>query len=292
MGTNVYDLVKYHYHKVFNSGSQGPYISGTTTQDTSAIKYQYTVPAGGLTAHVYYFTYNNSSYKFTGTASMVANTILTYTPSSNTLTYKLPSSSTQTSLTITAVAGSAVETAYWLSFVAKTDWNKINEWNFGDNLTVTVTDGRATINANVAGSGASGFANLSDTDVTYNESNVGKMITLGKDGSNNYKLQFASAPLNNYMLISDYVDSTVDKRVKYATRADSADVALTANKLQNTYTVNDSGTSNQVLWTASKIKSNTTAQIKAEGVNTYYGTSAPGTISGAKNGDLYILIES
>ena len=108
LGTNVYDLVKYHYHKVFNSGSQGPYISGTTTQDTSAIKYQYTVPAGGLTAHVYYFTYNNSSYKFTGTASMVANTILTYTPSSNTLTYKLPSSSTQTSLTITAVAGSAV----------------------------------------------------------------------------------------------------------------------------------------------------------------------------------------
>lgn len=291
LGTNVYDLVKYHYHKVFNSGSQGPYISGTTTQDTSAIKYQYTVPAGGLTAHVYYFTYNNSSYKFTGTASMVANTILTYTPSSNTLTYKLPSSSTQTSLTITAVAGSAVETAYWLSFVAKTDWNKINEWNFGDNLTVTVTDGRATINANVAGSGASSFANLSDTDVTYNESNVGKMVTLGKDGSNNYKLQFAAAPLNNYMLISDYVDSTVDKRVKYAARADSADVALTANKLQNTYTVNDSGSSNQVLWTAAKIRTNTTAQIKAEGVNTYYGTSAPTTVSGSKDGDLYILIE-
>lgn len=118
------------------------------------------------------------------------------------------------------------------------------------------------------------------------------MIALGKDGSNNYKLQFVSAPLNNYMLIADYVDSTVDKRVKYAARANSADVALTANKLQNTYTVNDSGTSNAVLWTASKIRTNTSAQIKAEGVNTYYGTSAPGTISGAKNGDLYILIES
>ena len=292
LGTNVYDLVKYHYHKVYNSGSQGPYISGTTTQDTSAIKYQYTVPAGGLTAHVYYFTYNNSSYKFTATTAMVANTLLTYTPSINTLKYKLPSSSTETSLTITAVAGSAVENDYWLPFVAKTDWNKINEWNFGDNLTVTVTDGRATINANVAGSGASSFANLSDTDVIYNESNVGKMIALGKDGSNNYKLQFMAAPLNNYMLISDYVDSTVDKRVKYAARADSADVALTANKLQNTYTVNDSGTSNQVLWTASKIKSNTTAQIKAEGVNTYYGTSAPTTVSGSKDGDLYILIEN
>ena len=121
LGTNVYDLVKYHYHKVYNSGSQGPYISGTTTQDTSAIKYQYTVPAGGLTAHVYYFTYNNSSYKFTATASMVANTLLTYTPSTNTLKYKLPSSSTETSLTITAVAGSAVENDYWLPFVAKTD---------------------------------------------------------------------------------------------------------------------------------------------------------------------------
>ena len=292
LGTNVYDLVKYHYHKVYNSGTQGPYISGGTTQDTSAIKYQYTVPSGGLTAHVYYFTYNNSSYKFTGTASMVANTILTYTPSLNKLTYKLPSSSTETNLTITAVAGSAVDNAYWLSFVSKTDWDKINEWNFGDNLTVTVTDGRATINAAVAGSGASSFVNLADTDVTYNEANLGKMVTLGKDGSNNYKLQFAAAPLNNYMLIADYVDSTVDKRVKYAARADSADVALTANKLQNTYTVNDSGTSNQVLWTASKIRTNTSAQIAAEGVNTYYGTSAPTTVAGSKDGDLYILIES
>ena len=117
------------------------------------------------------------------------------------------------------------------------------------------------------------------------------MVMLGKDSSNNYKLQFAAAPLNNYMLISDYVDSTVDKRVKYAARADSADVALTANKLQNTYTVNDSGTSNQVLWTAAKIRTNTTAQIKAEGVNTYYGTAAPTTVAGSKDGDLYILIE-
>lgn len=292
LGTNVYDLVKNHYHKVYNSGTQGPYISGGTTQDTSAIKYQYTVPSGGLTAHVYYFTYNNNSYKFTATALMIANTILTYTPSLDTLTYKLPSSSTEEDLIITAIAGSAVETDYWLPFVAKTDWNKINEWNFGDNLTVTVTDGRATINAAVAGSGATSFANLADTEVTYNEANLGKMVTLGKDSSNNYKLQFASVSLNNYMLVSDYVDNTIDKRVKYAARADSADVALTANKLQNTYTVNDSGTSNTVLWTASKIKSNTTAQIKAEGVNTYYGTSAPTTVSGSKDGDLYILIES
>lgn len=290
--TNVYDLVKYRYHKVFNSGSQGPYKEGTTTQDTSAIKYQYEAPSGGLKSHVYYFTYNNTSYKFTGTTSMVAKTVFTYTPSTNTLTYKTPTG-TDTNLTITQVEGTAVEEAYWLSFVAKTDWNKINEWNFGNNLTVTVTDGRATINAAVAGNGATSFVNLSDTQVTYNEENVGKMIVLGKDTSNNYKLQFVPAPpLNNYMLIADYVDSTVDKRVKYAAKADLATTAVSANTLQTKYTVNDSGTSNTTLWTASKIKSNTTAQIKAEGVNTYYGTSAPTTIAGSKEGDLYILIEN
>lgn len=290
--TNVYDLVKYRYHKVFNSGSQGPYVEGGTTQDTSAIKYQCEVPSGGLKAHTYYFTYNNTSYKFTGTTSMVAKTILTYVPSTNKLTYKTPTGS-DTALTITQVEGTAVEEGYWLSFVAKTDWNKINEWNFGNNLTVTVTDGRATINAAVAGNGATSFANLSDTQVTYNEENIGKMIVLGKDGSNNYKLQFVSAPaLNNYMLIADYVDSTVDKRVKYAAKADLATTAVSANTLQTKYTVNDSGTSNTTLWTASKIKTNTTAQIKAEGVNTYYGTSAPTTVSGAKDGDLYILIEN
>lgn len=177
--------------------------------------------------------------------------------------------------------------------VAKTDWNKINEWNFGNNLTVTVADGRATINAAVAGNGATSFANLSDTQVTYNEDNVGKMVVLGKDGSNNFKLQFAAAPaLNNYMLIADYVDSTVDKRVKYAAKSDLATTATSANTLQTKYTVNDSGTSNTTLWTASKITTNTSAQIKAEGVNTYYGTSAPTTIKGAKEGDLYILIEN
>lgn len=290
--TNVYDLVKYRYHKVFNSGSQGPYIEGTTSQDTSAVKYQCEVPSGGLKSHSYYFTYNNTSYKFTGTTSMVAKTVFTYTPSTNTLTYKTPTG-TDTSLTITQVEGTAVEEAYWLSFVAKTDWNKINEWNFGNNLTVTVTDGRATINAAVAGNGATSFANLSDAQVTYNEANIGKMIVLGKDASNNYRLQFVAAPpLNNYMLIADYVDSTVDKRVKYAAKADLATTAVSANTLQTKYTVNDSGTSNTTLWTASKIKTNTSAQIKAEGVNTYYGTSAPTTVSGAKDGDLYILIES
>ena len=290
--TNVYDLVKNHYHKVYNSGSQGPYIEGTTTQDTSAIKYEYEATSGGLKAHVYYFTYNNTSYKFTATTAMVAKTLFTYTPSTNALKYTIPGKSAA-SLTITQVSGETVDNNYWLPFVAKTDWNKINEWNFGNNLTVTVVDGRATINAAVAGNGATSFANLSDTNVTYTEGNVGKIICLGKDSSNNFKLQFMNAPaLNNYMLIADYVESTIDKKVKSAANADLATVATSANKLQSKYTVNDSGTSNTVLWTASKIKTNTSAQIKAEGVNTYYGTSAPTTIAGAKDGDLYILIEN
>ena len=290
--TNVYDLVKHRYHKVFNSGSQGPYKEGTTTQDTSAIKYQYEIPSGGLQSHVYYFTYNNTSYKFTGATTMVAKTVLTYIPSTNKLSYKTPTGN-DTALTITQVEGTAVEQNYWLPFVATTDWNKINEWNFGNNLTVTVSDGRATINASVAGNGATSFTNLSDTSVTYNEDNIGKMVVLGKDGSNNFKLQFAPAPaLNNYMLIADYVDSTIDKKVKLATKADLATTATSANTLQTKYTVNDSGSSNTTLWTAAKIKSNTTAQIQAEGVNTYYGTTAPTTIAGSKEGDLYILIEN
>lgn len=290
--TNVYDLVKNHYHKVYNSGTQGPYKEGTTTQDTTAIRYEYEAPSGGLKAHVYYFTYNNTSYKFTATTAMIAKTIFSYNPSTNTLKYTIPSKS-EASLTITQVAGTAVETDYWLPFVAKTDWNKINEWNFGNNLTVTVTDGRATINAAVAGNGATSFTNLSDTNVTYSEANIGKIICLGKDSSNNFKLQFMNAPaLNNYMLIADYVDSTIEQRVKYAAKADLATTAVSANTLQTKYTVNDSGTSNTTLWTASKIKTNTSAQIKAEGVNTYYGTSAPTTVAGSKDGDLYILIEN
>lgn len=289
--TNVYDLVKNHYHKVFNSGSQGPYVEGTTTQDTSAIVYQYTVPAGGLTAGNYYFAYGNTNYKFTVSGTMVARSVYTYTPSLNKLMV-LPYGGTESQVTITSVAPEAVDNTHFLNFVSKTDWNNINEWNFGNNLTVTVVDGRATINASVAGSGATSFANLSDTDVTYNEMNMGRMVVLGKDSSNNYKLQFAPAPaLNNYMLIRDYVDSTIEKRVKRALLADTATVADTANTLQNNYTVNNSASSNTVLWTASKVIANTSSQIALEGVNTFYGTTEPTNVPGSKNGDIYIMIE-
>lgn len=93
------------------------------------------------------------------------------------------------------------------------------------------------------------------------------------------------------MLISDYVDSTIEKRVKRALLADTATVADTANTLQNNYTVNNSASSNTVLWTASKVIANTSSQIALEGVNTFYGTTEPTNVPGSKNGDIYIMIE-
>lgn len=294
--TNVYDLVKNHYHKVFNNNTQGPYKPGSISiQDTSSIKYEYEVPSGGLLGRDYYFSYNNDTYSFTGATNMVAKTVLTYVPSTGVLTYTVPGGNS-TALTIDEVTNpDTIDDNYWLPFAPKTDWNKINEWNFGDTLTVNVVDGRATINvkdvSNIDTPYSNYFGNLADVNVTMNSSNLGKMLVLGQVG-NEYKLQFTDAPpLNKYMEIIDYVDSVEEKRVQYAALADNATVAASANTLQTKYTVNDSATSNTNLWTAAKTKSNTTAQIKAEGVNTYYGTSAPTTIQGAKDGDLYIMIE-
>jgi hypothetical protein len=216
-------------------------------------------------------------------------------PSTNALTYTVPGGNS-TAITIDDVTNpDTIDDNYWLPFAPKTDWNKINEWNFGDTLTVNVVDGRATINvkdvSDIDTPYSNYFGNLADVNVTMNASNLGKMLVLGQV-NNEYKLQFTDAPpLNKYMEIIDYVDSVEEKRVQYAALADNATVAASANTLQTKYTVNDSATSDVNLWTASKIKSNTTTQIKAEGVNTYYGTSAPTTIQGAKDGDLYIMIE-
>jgi len=285
LGTNVYDLVKNHFHKVYNSGTQGPYISGTTTQDTSAIYYSYKVPAGGLAVDTYYFSYGNSNFSFTTSAVIAANKELKYTPSTDTLSLD------GTTITKTAVQPEDVDEEKWLSFVSRTDWNNINEWNFGDNLTVTVTDNKATINANVAGSGASNFANLGDVDVTYNESNLGKMLVLDKDASNNYKIKFGEAGLAGYMKTVDYAYDAVHHVVKKANEAALADVAETANKLQNTYTVNDASPTATTLWSSSKIVSDVSTQIQNEGVRTYNGTTEPDDSLG-KDGDLYILLES
>jgi hypothetical protein len=227
---------------------------------------------------------------------MVAKTILTYLPSENSLSYTVPGADSSVALTITKVTDvNTIENDYWLPFAPQTDWNKINEWNFGDTLTVNVTNGRATINvkdvSKIDTPYSNYFGNLADVNVTMDETNLGKMLVLGQV-KDEYKLQFTDAPpLNKYMEIIDYVDSVDDKRVQYAALADSATVAVSANTLQKKYIVNDSADSNTNLWTAAKISSNTTAQIKAEGVNTYYDTGAPTTIPGAKDGDLYIMIE-
>lgn len=290
LGTNVYDLVKHHYHKVYNNETQGPYLNGSTTQDTSKIYYSYTVPAGGLLGRVYYFSHNNDNYKFTANTTMVAKTVLTFTPQSATLTYKTPSASEATVIAITKVTDvNTIENDYWLPFTSQSDWNKVNEWNFGEGFEVEVIDGKAKINAKTPGTGISYFANLTDVSVEYKDSNVGKILELGKDGSGNYRIKFTDAPpLYQYMKTVDYAYDTT--RVKRAVDADSADVALTADKLQNRYSVNDAGTSNSTLWSASKIRTNTTSQIKSEGVNTFSGTAVPTNDIG-KDGDLYILLE-
>ena len=287
--TNVYDLVKNHYHKVYNSGTQGPYIDGSTSQDISAIKYGYTVPVGGLSPHIYYFAYNNQNYSFTTSSNIAAGAEFSFVPSTETLSYQI-GSTTPVTLNIEEVFGEDVDADYFLNFVSKTDWDKINEWNFGDNLTVTVTNGRATINAAVAGQGASNFVNLGDVDVVYNDSNLSKMVVLGKVG-NNYKLQFSEAPaLYRYMLISDYVDDSIEKVVKKAALATTATTAESANTVQGTYTVNDLANDNTKLWSAAKIISNTSTQIQNESVRTYSGTAAPSNSLG-KDGDIFVLIE-
>ena len=114
LGTNVYDLVKNHYHKVFNSGLQGPYVDGTQTQDVSKIYYAYKVPSRGLSADTYYFSYGNDNYSFT-TAAIAANKELRYTPSTGKLTLD------GNEIAITAVAPTAVDETKWLSFVSQTD---------------------------------------------------------------------------------------------------------------------------------------------------------------------------
>lgn len=290
LGTNVYDLVKHHYHKVYNNETQGPYLNGSTTQDTSKVYYSYTVPAGGLLGRAYYFSYNNDNYKFTANTTMVAKTVLTFTPATTTLTYKKPGDTTATVVAVTKITDiNAIENDYWLSFTAQSDWNKVNEWNFGEGFEVEVIDGKAKINAKTPGTGISYFANLTDVSVEYKDTNVGKILELGKDDSGNYRIKFTDAPpLYQYMKAIDYAYDTT--RVKRAVDADSADTALTADKLQNTYTVNDAGTSNKTLWTASKITANTTSQIKNEGVTTHSGTAVPTNDIG-KDGDLYILLE-
>lgn len=274
-GTNVYELVTKHYHKVYNSGVQGPYIDGTQTQDTSKIYYEYKIPAGGLEADDYYFSYENHNYRFTLNNDATAGQILRYAPYTDILTLD------GAILQKDPVAAEIVDENMWLPLVSVTNWNNINEWNFGDNLTVTVNEGRATINASVAGYGVSNFVNLADVYLEYNDDNLGKMPVLDKDPNGVYRLVWGVSNMKNVMRSQDYVGPNATLQVH---SADLADSATTANTLQNLYSVNDGTTSASALWTSSKI-----VQEINKGVKVYSGTSTP-TSSIGKDGDLYILL--
>ena len=169
----------------------------------------------------------------------------------------------------------------------------INSFRFGEGLDVTVEDNMALINATGSGTGTGGvshFANLEDVDVLYT-GNKGKVLVVNEAED---AIVLEDMPsLKNFMLKAMYVsdvDITKVKKAEVADRALASDTTANASKL-NDRIVNDNGTGTGVLWTASKIVSNTTAQIKSEGVNTHTGTAAPADSLG-KNGDIYVMIES
>lgn len=302
LGDNVYNLVKNHYHKVYNSGTQGPYIEdpqhpGTYIQDVSGITYIYKVPYGGLVEHTYYLEYNNINYSFntTNLGTIPVNTILTYIPSSGNI--EITISGTTSTLTTNQVQPSAVDEDYYLEFIAETDWSKINKWNFGDNLTVTVADGTATINAfNASGdTPVHAFINLDDVDFVYNDAQPGQMLVINANGDG---IDVSNAPaLSSYMLISDYVNSQQPTKVNAAVAADTATTAQSAGTsalLQGMYSVNDNNIDNTSLWTSNKINTTISNKIATEGVRTDYGSDLPTVHTFTftpKKGDLYILTE-
>lgn len=168
--------------------------------------------------------------------------------------------------------------------------SEINTFNFGDNLTVSVNGSTATINAiGATGTGETNFANLADVDVVYT-GNEGKALAINAEGTG---IVVSDAPaLSDYMTKSQYVDPLNNSKVKKAVQADTASLANIAENARtvNAKSVDDSRNTNEVLWTAEKIISNTSSQIKNEGVRTYTGTTEPSNSIG-KDGDIYALIE-
>lgn len=168
--------------------------------------------------------------------------------------------------------------------------NEINTFNFGDNLTVSVNGTTATINATGGnGTGETNFANLADVDVVYT-GNEGKALAINAEGTG---IVVSDAPaLNDYMTKSQYVDPLNSSKVKKAVQADTASLASIAENARtvNAKSVDDTKNTNEVLWTAEKIISNTSSQITNEGVQTYSGTTEPDNLIG-KDGDIYALIE-
>ena len=170
--------------------------------------------------------------------------------------------------------------------------DSVNAINFGDNLDVHMDGNILTVNASGEGdsNGVTNFANLEDVSVIYT-GNAGKTLVVNEteDG-----VVLTDTPsLDEYMLESVYVDKNDVTKVRKAVQADNATLATTANNALavNTKTVDDTKNTDAVLWTASKIITNTSSQIKSEGVTTYSGTTVPADSLG-KNGDLYILLES
>ena len=168
--------------------------------------------------------------------------------------------------------------------------SEINTFNFGDNLIVSVNGSTATINATGGnGTGETNFANLADVDVVYT-GNEGKALAINAEGTG---IVVSDAPaLSDYMTKSQYVDPLNSSKVKKAVQADSASLASIAENARavNAKSVDDTRNTNEVLWTAEKIISNTSSQIQNEGVRTYTGTTEPSNSIG-KDGDIYALIE-
>jgi len=168
--------------------------------------------------------------------------------------------------------------------------SEINTFNFGDNLTVSVNGSTATINATGGnGTGETNFANLADVDVVYT-GNEGKALAINAEGTG---IVVSDAPaLSDYMTKSQYIDPLNSSKVKKAAQADSASLASMAENARavNAKSVDDTKNTNEVLWTAEKIISNTSSQIQNEGVRTYTGTTEPSNSIG-KDGDIYALIE-
>lgn len=168
--------------------------------------------------------------------------------------------------------------------------NEINTLSFGDNLTVTIENNTATINASgTGGAGVNNFVNLQDVNVTYTN-NKGKMLVVNNEENG---IILSDVPeLDDFMLKSIYVDSIDPTKVKKAKVSDTAATASTAtNALAlNNKIVDDNKTGTGYLWTSNKIISNTSKQIEEEGVKTYDGTEIPDDSLG-KNGDIYVMVE-
>ena len=168
---------------------------------------------------------------------------------------------------------------------------EVNSFNFGDNLTASVNNGRVTINATgTGGQAVHEFINLDDVDVTYT-GNAGKMLVVNSTADG---IALANTPsTSEYMLKAVYVDSNQPLKVKHAKLADNATNADTADNAVavNNKSVDDSETSADYLWTANQIITYVGSQISTQGVNTYSGTTVPSSSTG-KNGDIYVLIEA